>query len=73
VAVALALGACGGADVGEECEVGGSEDECVSGAVCTNDSEGLRCREICVVKEDCPADFDCNGVTSTSIKSCQPT
>ena len=66
--------ACGGADIGEECEEGGSTDECVSGGVCTNDSEGLRCREICDTDADCEntTDWSCNGITGTSIKSCQP-
>ena len=67
----LALG-CGGADIGEECDEGGSTDECVEGAICTNESDGSRCREICDDHPECPDGYSCNGVTGSSIKSCQP-
>ena len=74
----LALGlllfcGCGGAEIGEECEDEGSTDDCVDGAVCTNESgERAVCRQLCKEHEDCPAEHDCNGVSQTSLKSCQP-
>lgn len=64
--------ACGGADVGEECDTPGSTDECVDGAICTNSSAGNFCREICDTDADCPMGLGCNGISGTSIKSCQP-
>lgn len=71
--LALFLLACGGQDIGQECEGAGSEDDCVSGAICTNESGDRNvCREICEVQEDCPAGLNCNGVTGSSAKSCQP-
>jgi hypothetical protein len=66
-----ALG-CGGAELGESCDDEGSTDECVDDAVCTNEDQGAACRALCDIKEDCPAGYDCNGVSSTSLKSCQP-
>ena len=69
----LALVACGGADIGEECDTAGSTDECIAMAVCTNEEADInRCREICDSDADCPAAHTCNGVSSTSTKSCQP-
>jgi len=71
--LAVLLGtACGGVDIGEECEMAGSTDECVSGAICTDESDGNVCREICDDHPDCPDDHSCNGVSSSSTKSCQP-
>lgn len=69
-----ALVACGGeGDIGEGCDTPGATDECVADAVCTNDSGGgATCREICVEQTDCPTGYNCNGVSGSSIKSCQP-
>jgi hypothetical protein len=65
--------ACSGeAEVGEECDTAGSTDECVGGAVCTNDSGGRRCRRVCNDDTQCAASEACNGVSGTNIKSCQP-
>jgi hypothetical protein len=65
--------ACGGTDIGETCDDEGSTDECVDDAVCTNESgERAVCRTICEEHEDCPAAHSCNGVTGSSVKSCQP-
>lgn len=70
--VSLALVGCGASEIGEACDTGGSADECVDGAICTNESEGNNCRLICEVQEDCPMNYSCNGVTGSSTKSCQP-
>ena len=67
------LGACGGAEIGESCEGVGSGDDCVDHAICTNEEgDALRCRAVCKETEECPPAHSCNGVSSTSIKSCQP-
>jgi len=70
--LSLALGACGGADIGEACDTAGSADECVGGAICTNEADGNYCRETCADTADCPAMHSCNGVSGSSTKSCQP-
>lgn len=70
--LAFVLGACGGADIGESCDTPGSTDECVSDAICTNESAGGVCRQICDNHGDCPDAHSCNGVSGSSIKSCQP-
>lgn len=68
------LAACGGkGELGESCDQAGGADQCVDGAVCTNLSDGaLTCLKMCTVQEDCLANENCNGVSGTSIKSCQP-
>ena len=64
---------CGGADIGEDCEGVGSSDDCVSGAICTNEEgDAQRCRDICDDDLDCPDAHGCNGVSGSSTKSCQP-
>jgi hypothetical protein len=64
---------CGGADIGEACEDEGSTDDCVDDAICTNESgERAVCRQLCKEHADCPENHDCNGVSSSSLKSCQP-
>ena len=67
-----ALACSGEAAIGEECDTAGSTDECVNGAVCTNDLGGRRCRLVCNDDAQCAASEACNGVSSTNIKSCQP-
>ena len=68
----LSSAGCSEADIGEECDTPGSTDECVSGAVCTNDSGGKRCRRVCSDDKQCASTEACNGVSGTNIKSCQP-
>jgi hypothetical protein len=69
--LALAM-ACGGAEIGETCDDQGSTDECVDDAVCTNEDDGAVCRALCDEHEDCPDGHSCNGISQTSLKSCQP-
>ncbi len=71
LSLALLLTGCGSADVGEECDTAGATDECVDGAICTNDATNV-CRLVCEVQDDCPTNYSCNGVSGSSIKSCQP-
>lgn len=64
---------CGAAEIGEECDTSNSTDECVDGAVCTNEADGVnRCRKLCNDMADCPAGTSCNGISGGSNKSCQP-
>jgi hypothetical protein len=74
LAAALFIAGCGKSDVGEECDESGATDECVDGAICTNQSDGDDpvCRTLCVDQEDCPKGQACNGVSGTNQKSCQP-
>ena len=47
-------------------------DECETGAVCTNVSDALTCRKVCTDQTQCASTENCNGVSGTSTKSCQP-
>jgi hypothetical protein len=62
----------GGAAVGESCSAEGKEGECEDGAVCGKNVEALECLKVCVEKSDCPAGYDCNGTSGSSIKGCRP-
>ena len=73
VLAASLLNACGGAEIGESCDSAGSTDECVDHAVCTNeDGDTSRCRVLCKEQEECPDAHSCNGISGSSLKSCQP-
>jgi hypothetical protein len=72
LALTSALGCGGKGDLGDECDTPGSTDECVNGAVCTNDLGGRRCRRLCKDDTQCASFEACNGVSGTNIKSCQP-
>lgn len=73
VAAVLAIAGCGGAEIGEECDTSGSSDECVDGAICTNEEgDTNRCRRICDTDEDCREGEGCNGISGSSTKRCQP-
>jgi hypothetical protein len=69
---AFLLLSCGGAEVGESCDEAGSTDECEDGAICTNENESAVCRLLCKDTVECPPAHSCNGVSGTSLKSCQP-
>ncbi len=73
-ALLLAIAACGGdAGLGEQCDKVGNKDECVDGAVCTNDpNKHLVCRAICTEDGDCPDGYTCDSVSGTGLDSCQP-
>ncbi|MBM4374319.1 MAG: hypothetical protein FJ095_04475 [Deltaproteobacteria bacterium] len=76
VLAVLVLGAAcgGGAALGEPCDNPGTTDECIDGAVCTNESssEGNLCRLLCDDQEDCPDGYQCSGITNGNLKSCKP-
>lgn len=69
----LPLG-CGSAEVGEDCDDVGDDDECEEGAICTNlgNSPDGVCLWLCEKDDQCPPDHECNGVSGTNAKSCQP-
>jgi len=64
----------GGAGIGDTCLSTGTTDECVAEAICTDEDsgDGSRCRKICTEHSDCDAGENCNGVSGSSTKSCQP-
>jgi len=67
--------ACGGkAEVGEKCDTAGATTECADGAICTNDSGGgtFTCRKTCTEQAQCASGENCNGISGSSAKSCQP-
>lgn len=71
--VTLGLLGCGASEIGEECDTPNDVDECVDGAVCTNEADGVnRCRKECRDMPDCPTGTSCNGISGGSRKSCQP-
>jgi hypothetical protein len=61
--------------VGEECEEEGKVDgECEDNAVCAkrSDNGALTCLKQCTEQAQCGANEDCNGVSGTNIKGCNP-
>lgn len=72
MALAFSLSACASAELGEECDTAGEVDECVDDAICTNSSDGNVCRKVCTKDDSCAADEECNGVSGSTTKSCQP-
>ena len=71
--VGLSIAACGASELGEECDDAGSSDDCVDGAICTNEEDGSAvCRALCSEQEDCKSGEACNGVSGSNQKSCQP-
>ena len=70
--LAFAALACD-SEIGGSCDEAGSTDECVDGGICTNESGFFAtCRVICFDQSQCAPGFQCNGVTNTTLKSCQP-
>jgi hypothetical protein len=71
----LLLAACGGeGGLGDSCDTPSSEGECEAGTICTNMSGNEnRCRKLCTEQAECAALENCNGVSGSSLKSCQPT
>lgn len=71
-AMMLLCTGCASAELGESCEKPGSADECVDGAICTNDGDANVCRKACGDDSECESGEQCNGITGTNTKSCQP-
>ena len=74
LALAISVAACGGkGEIGESCDTPSATDECVDGAVCTNESGDNRsCRKLCTDQAQCAANEGCNGISGSNLKSCQP-
>jgi hypothetical protein len=70
--LAAASASCGSPGLGETCDKAGSTDACEDGLVCTNESGGDKCRQLCADQAQCAAGFSCNGISGTNLKSCQP-
>jgi hypothetical protein len=70
----LFLAACGGEGaLGESCDTPAGEGECEAGSICTNMTGGDNvCRKVCADQSQCSAGENCNGVSGSSTKSCQP-
>lgn len=69
----ISLAGCGSpAKLGEACDAEGQEGACEDGAVCGKGTDTLQCLKVCVEKSDCPANYDCNGISGSSIKGCRP-
>lgn len=69
------LAGCGGTgELGEGCDTPGvTTDECVEGTVCSNQSDGEAvCRKLCTEQAQCGEGENCNGISGSSLKSCQP-
>ncbi|MBI2373628.1 MAG: hypothetical protein HYV07_06480 [Deltaproteobacteria bacterium] len=72
-ALALLISCGGKGAAGEGCDTPSSTDECESGLICSNDSdEEASCRKICTDQADCAGTENCNGVSGSTTKSCQP-
>ena len=74
ILLALVLGSgCGGESIlGESCDTSGSLVECEAGTICTMLEGSSTCYKLCVDQTDCPVGWNCNGITGSILKSCQP-
>jgi hypothetical protein len=71
----VAFAACSeGTPLGEPCDRPGETEECIDGAVCTNESssDANLCRKLCDAQDDCPDGYQCSGITNGNLKSCKP-
>ncbi|MBX3271535.1 MAG: hypothetical protein KF729_14815 [Sandaracinaceae bacterium] len=78
------LAACGPGEVGDRCEGGPAQNDCVDGAVCTPDrtvsveppedpnDDLYFCRALCDLEANCPEGFECRQAAGTMFRSCQP-
>jgi hypothetical protein len=70
--LSLLVGACGVASLGETCKTAGATtEECEAGTTCTNASDTITCRKTCTVQADCATGETCNGISGSTLKSCQ--
>lgn len=47
-------------------------NECPGGSICTNVGSSLVCAPICTGATGCRDQYECNGTTGSSVKSCRP-
>jgi|CXWL01.1.fsa_nt_gi hypothetical protein len=51
----------------------GSTDECPAGTICSQIGTNQRyCAVICTDQAQCREFYNCNGVTASNVKACQP-
>lgn len=53
------------------CSQEGESKECPGGTVCAAHSGTLLCSTTCQDKSDCRPEYECNGVTGSSVKVCR--
>lgn len=72
--LAAASYGCGGkGEIGDGCDTAGATDECAEGVICTNNADStFTCRKLCTDQAQCAANENCNGISNSNQKSCQP-
>lgn len=65
------LASCGGGKLGDSCSSAGTTSGCGDGLVCTGGSSSATCARLCTTDADCDAGQNCNGITGSTLKSCQ--
>lgn len=56
----------------KSCSIDGDTRECPGGTVCANHGTALLCSATCQQQSDCRAEYECNGVSNSSLKACRP-
>ena len=76
--------ACGPGEVGEACQGGAAQNDCVDGALCTLErstevappdqpnNERFTCRQLCDSNSECEAGYLCRRAEGTMFDTCQP-
>jgi hypothetical protein len=54
------------------CTTEGQRENCPSGSLCATSGLRTLCALECKVQEDCRLDYECNGLTGSSVKVCRP-
>src|SRR5688572_29484685 len=54
------------------CAVEGTAQDCPGGTVCASHGTQLLCSMVCQNQENCREQYECNGITGSSIKACRP-
>jgi hypothetical protein len=54
------------------CTIEGLADECPGGSICASSGTRLLCAAECRNQDHCRADYECNGLTGSSVKVCRP-
>lgn len=54
------------------CSAEGTSVDCPGGTVCASFAGALMCSAVCQQQSDCRAEYECNGLTGSSVKACRP-
>lgn len=54
------------------CSAEGTAVDCPGGTVCANHGGTLLCSSTCQTQAECRAEYECNGLTGSSVKACRP-